>query len=219
MNLAVTTKNLPAFTCPSDTPWVGTSNSGVTNHNYVANFGNTGYRVPADAIALNLERVVEQNMFGITYGGAPFERTGHNFDSFQRPRVVRAFGFASITDGTSNTLLLSETVQGKESTAGRDLRGFTWFGNGAKFMTYLTPNSSQPDVLAAQSQCNIPAGNPPCTGSTSSRPITFAARSRHTGGVQTAMVDGSVSFFSQNIDPVTWNGLGTSQGGEVLGSF
>ena len=219
LNLVVTTKNLPAFTCPSDSPWIGTSFSGVTSHNYVANFGNTGYRVPADAIALNLERVVEQNMFGITYGGAPFERTGHNFDSFQRPKAVRAFGFASISDGTSNTLLLSETVQGRESGGVRDLRGFTWFGNGAKFMTYLTPNSSQPDVLAALSQCNIPAGNPPCTGSTSSRPITFAARSKHTGGVQTAMVDGSVSFVSQNIDAITWNGLGTSQGGEVLGSF
>lgn len=215
-NLVVTTKNLPTFTCPSDTVWTGTSFSGVTSHNYVANFGNTGYRVPADAISLNLERVVEQTMFGINYGGAPFERTGHNFVTFQRPGAVRAFGLGNITDGTTNTLMLSETIQGRESGGVRDLRGFTWFGNGAKFMTYLTPNSSQPDVMAAANQCNIPAGNPPCTASTSSRPITFAARSRHSGGVQAAMVDGSVSFFSQNIDGITWSSLGTSQGGEVV---
>lgn len=214
-NLVVTRARLPMLTCPSDTPWTGTSFSGVTSHNYVANFGNTGYLVPSEAISSNAPRIVQQNMFGLTYGGAPFERTGHNWTSFQGGGVVRAFGFANIPDGTSNTLMLSETVQGTEGPP-RDLRGFSWFGNGATFMTYLTPNSSQPDVLAAASQCNVPGGNPPCTGSTSARPITFAARSRHTGGVQAAMVDGSVTFYSNSIDWATWQALGTAQGGEVV---
>jgi prepilin-type N-terminal cleavage/methylation domain-containing protein/prepilin-type processing-associated H-X9-DG protein len=215
LNLAVTRQRLSTFTCPSDTPWTGTSNSGITSHNYVANFGNTGYLVPSEAIASNVAKVVQQNMFGLTYGGAPFERTGHNWSSFQGAGAVRVFGLNSIPDGTTNTLMLSETLQGTEGPP-RDLRGFTWFGNGAKFMTYLTPNSSQPDVLAAANQCNMPGGNPPCTASTSARPITFAARSRHTGGVQAAMCDGSVTFYSNNIDWPTWQALGTSQGGEVV---
>lgn len=214
-NLPVTRARLGTFTCPSDTPWQGTTFSGVTSHNYVANFGNTGYLFPTDAISSNVARTVRDDMFGLRYGGAPFERTGHNWSSFQGSRSVTAFNFGNITDGTSNTLMLSETLQGPESGSTRDLRGFTWFGNGCTFMTYLTPNSSQPDVLAAASQCiNSPVM--PCTGSTSSRPITFAARSRHTGGVQAAMVDGSVTFYSNNIDWLVWQGLGTSRGGEVV---
>lgn len=214
-NLPVTRTRLSTFTCPSDTPWSGTTFSGITSHNYVANFGNTGYLVPTDAISTNTPRTVRDDMFGLRYGGAPFERTGHNWSSFQGAKVVRAFGFGSITDGTSNTLMLSETLQGPESGSTRDLRGFTWFGNGATFMTYLTPNSSQPDVLAGSGQC-ISSPVMPCTISTSARPITFAARSRHTGGVQATMVDGSVTFYSQNIDWQTWQSLGTSQGGEVV---
>ncbi|MCA9190107.1 MAG: DUF1559 domain-containing protein [Planctomycetales bacterium] len=213
-NLPVTRTTLSVFTCPSDTPWSGTRNSGITSHNYVANFGNTGYLVPSEAIATNVARTVRDDMFGLKYGGAPFERTGHNWSSFQGPRSAQAFKFASITDGTTNTLMLSESLQGPENTSVRDLRGFSWFGNGCTFMTYLTPNSSQPDVLAAASQC-INSPSMPCTGSTSSRPITFAARSRHTGGVQAAMVDGSVTFYSNNIDWATWQALGTSRGGEV----
>jgi prepilin-type N-terminal cleavage/methylation domain-containing protein/prepilin-type processing-associated H-X9-DG protein len=215
LNLVVTRASLPTFTCPSDTPWSGTRNSRITSHNYVANFGNTGYLVPSEAISTNVARTVRENMFDLRYGGAPFERTGHNWTSFQGPRAVRAFGFGSITDGTSNTILLSGTLQGPENGSTRDLRGFSWFGNGAGFMTYLTPNSSQPDVLAAIGQC-INSDRMPCTGSTSSRPITLAARSRHTGGVQATMVDGSVTFYSDSIDWLTWQALGTSQGGEVV---
>ncbi len=44
----------------------------------------------------------------------------------------------------------------------------------------------------------------------------IAPRSMHTGGVNAAMGDGSVQFISQNIDLVTWRGLGTRNGGEVV---
>jgi prepilin-type N-terminal cleavage/methylation domain-containing protein/prepilin-type processing-associated H-X9-DG protein len=43
-----------------------------------------------------------------------------------------------------------------------------------------------------------------------------AARSHHTGGVNTAMGDGSVKFVSNNINFVTWRQLGTRQGNEPL---
>ncbi len=216
LNLRVTTKRLPTFTCPSDTPWTGTRNSGITSHNYLANFGNTGYLWPTEANGQNIERVVINNMFGLVYGGAPFERTGHSFVSFQRPGAARAYAFGTFTDGLSNTLMLSEGIQGPEDATRRDLRSFSWFGNGSNFNTYLTPNSSQPDVMADAGQCVTAPNVPPCTGSTSARPITFAARSRHTGGVQAAMADGSVSFFSNNIDWATWQALGTTRGGEVV---
>ena len=45
--------------------------------------------------------------------------------------------------------------------------------------------------------------------------MTNAARSRHPGGVQCALCDGSVRFVSDNIALDTWRALSTSQGGEV----
>jgi hypothetical protein len=47
----------------------------------------------------------------------------------------------------------------------------------------------------------------------------FAARSEHTGGIQTVLCDGSVRFISDNIDLTLWRSLGTRAGGEVMGEF
>jgi prepilin-type processing-associated H-X9-DG protein len=43
-----------------------------------------------------------------------------------------------------------------------------------------------------------------------------AARSRHPGGVNALLGDGSVRFFADSIDPATWSALGTRAGGEVV---
>jgi len=43
-------------------------------------------------------------------------------------------------------------------------------------------------------------------------------RSRHPGGVNVAMVDGSVKFMKNSVNQVTWWGLGTKAGGEVISS-
>ena len=43
----------------------------------------------------------------------------------------------------------------------------------------------------------------------------LAARSRHTGGVQAVMGDGSVRFVQQTIDINVWRATSTSRGGEV----
>jgi len=47
----------------------------------------------------------------------------------------------------------------------------------------------------------------------------MAARSRHSGGVNACLADGSVHFISNNVDPNTWTALFTVAGGEVLGDF
>jgi prepilin-type processing-associated H-X9-DG protein len=43
--------------------------------------------------------------------------------------------------------------------------------------------------------------------------------SRHVGGAQFGMADGSVRFISENIDRNVYSALGTRDGGEVLGEF
>ena len=48
---------------------------------------------------------------------------------------------------------------------------------------------------------------------------TMAANSRHVGGVQLLLCDGSVRFTSSNIDIGVWRAVGTRNGGEVIGEF
>ena len=45
-----------------------------------------------------------------------------------------------------------------------------------------------------------------------------AARSYHAGGVNAALADGSVRFFTDGISSGTWRALGTMSNGEVPGS-
>ncbi len=47
----------------------------------------------------------------------------------------------------------------------------------------------------------------------------FTSRSYHTGGVNSALMDGSVQFVSSNIDRAIWIAYGTRAGGEVQGEL
>ncbi len=196
LNLPVTTTRLPILTCPSDTPQTQLAQN-LTPHNYVLNFGNTGFI--RDSATANV--VVVQTYGTATYAGAPF-------------KVSQQVRIPEISDGTSNTLLASETVQGQNN----DLRGLTWWGYGSGFMSQIGPNSSSPDVLQSASYCVNQLPNPPCFAPyTDAQPITLAARSRHTNGVNAVMGDGSVRFFNNGVDLLTvWRPLSTSQGGEVI---
>ena len=68
----------------------------------------------------------------------------------------------------------------------------------------------------------FPATDPMfCTQNRDISPATggqwhVAARSKHTGGVNAAFGDGSVRFYSSNIDRAAWSALCTIAGGEVV---
>ncbi len=205
-NLAVTKQRLACYTCPSDTPSEDDNWSGITSHNYGVNYGNTGF---VNRSYIGPDADAEANVSGVLFRGAPFTIG----DSTKRQQ---AFGIASITDGTSRTLMVAELVQGH----GHDLRGFSWWAFGSGFMAYLAPNTNEPDVMQDATYCNSThPRNPPCIGPhTQSMPMTWAARSRHPGGVGAAMCDGSVDFFSENIDINVWRAMSTSQGGETVTS-
>lgn len=47
----------------------------------------------------------------------------------------------------------------------------------------------------------------------------FAARSRHPGGVNVAMADGSVQFVPETINIDIWQALATIAGGEAIGEL
>ena len=123
-------------------------------------------------------------------------------------------GIAGITDGTSNTLAVSELIIG---SVGTDFRGFSQWGDAAGFTTNIGPNSSSPDV---HDYSTAGRGDPPLVplGNLGVNDKYYAARSRHPGGVNTAMCDGSVRFAKNSINIFIWRALSTTNGGEVISS-
>lgn len=65
----------------------------------------------------------------------------------------------------------------------------------------------------------MPPNGPSCTQNFDGGFSMMAATSRHSGGVQAVMGDGSVRFIQQSINLTTWNGLGTRSGQESLGDY
>jgi prepilin-type processing-associated H-X9-DG protein len=142
---------------------------------------------------------------GFTYAGAPYNDI-----------YAGAVTLASITDGLSNTLSHAECVEGQDGPSGQyDLRGFTHWWEGTFFETSLTPNSSLPDQMYASYCYPYYQNNPPCVGA-SNLDYVHASRSRHPGGVNALMGDGSVRFVKNTINIYTWQALSTSRGGEVI---
>jgi prepilin-type N-terminal cleavage/methylation domain-containing protein len=214
-NRFVSSQRMKTYTCPSD---VGENapSGGIQNHNYVVNYGNTTFFQSNVTIAGTT----------IVFGGAPFNAyPGSTSDdgpinASQAATWTRVYGrpmrLTDITDGTANTLMVSEVNQGQ----GLDARGFSWWGGASGFTTLYPPNTTAPDVMTG-AWCNTAnPQNAPCTTSASAPPSELGrrqfARSRHTGGVNVALSDASVRFVSNSVDALTWRAAGTAQGGEVL---
>jgi prepilin-type processing-associated H-X9-DG protein len=102
-----------------------------------------------------------------------------------------------------------------------DYRGDHWIDipGYSQIYTQATPNSSSPDLFFPAERCadnyNRPDLNLPCAPSALEE-TRAASRSRHPGGVNVLMADGSVHFKTQTIDLKIWQALGTIAGGEVI---
>ena len=116
-------------------------------------------------------------------------------------------------------MMASEVRMGIQSPAA-DYRGFSWWGGAAGFTAYSLPNSrTDRDVLTGAGCNDNTGGNPPCTGtSTATRPRMQIARSRHAGGVNVAMCDGSVRLIGESISLASWRALSTAKGGDIPGN-
>ncbi len=128
--------------------------------------------------------------------------------------AVSEVTMASISDGSSNTLLLSE-LKLVEDTDSHDLRGrYHNPGHGGVYFTTLhSPNSSRPDVF---NWCaHNPPADAPCLQSAGN--MQLAARSYHAGTVNAARADGSVTTISDGVDLVAYQAMGSRNGEEVYG--
>jgi prepilin-type N-terminal cleavage/methylation domain-containing protein/prepilin-type processing-associated H-X9-DG protein len=200
---------VPLFLCPSDGQYVVTPGFGPTNY---AACGGTGKG-----------------------GGTPLNADGIFFVN-SRTRI------AQVVDGTSHTALYSESILGTPRGVTppqdpqvdykftllvppltdtncantnqwnvSDGRGFAWVSGEfrcALYNHYYVPNQPTPDCMGVTL-----SGGPP----TQYTPSGWrAARSRHPGGVNVLMADGSAQFVVESIDRGLWLAMATPKGNEIM---
>lgn len=217
-SLAVTTPNIPGvrqkialYVCPSDPQEPTNPNFGPNN--YVACYGD-GLNGGSHDVNSTTD---PPN--GIFYTGS-------------RTRI------ADITDGTSNTAMMSESLQGPGGPAPSDPPPA---GSPLSQVLYGTISPSAP---MTDNTCDNPTGwatdrnskwadgDVYCsiydhyrTPNAShwdciSGPYSWrGARSMHAGGVNLLLGDGSVRFVTNGVNLDTWRALASRNGGEVVGDY
>jgi len=179
-------------------------------------------------------------------GAAPGATPGSPWNSDGMFQAAVPLRLTDVSDGLSNTAMMSEALlgDGPENAGGAipgnpqtvyayagfgnllsdaacasanqwnvsQHRGFMWASGEmrcASYNHYYAPNSPT---------CDCVTNEGPNTATPYESDAFRAARSRHTGGVNILLGDGSVRFVNQGIDLATWRALATRNGGEVVSS-
>lgn len=177
---------IPTMVCPTDIPETTMFWSSWTRGNYAANYGIGPFvSVHTNPTPAN----------SVPNGVGPVG-------------VNSRWAIEQISDGSSNTAMLSELVR---SPSYGDVRGVMHYPEGPLYTHNYTPNDPTPD-LSRNGCVSIPAA--PCTAGHNNwadRNIILTARSRHVAGANIALCDGSVRFVSNGVPLGTWKALGTIQ--------
>jgi len=197
---------IPLYQCPSDDAGVYGNEPGIpesTGHsraNYVVCCSPDG--------SLMEKNRPENQGFDAACNNANNPATKRALFNWQICRSI-----ARVRDGTSNTVALSEVIAGPSGTP--DLRGLWVSDLGIGYSHLRTPNSAIPDQLLGGPYCN-PAKAPCLSSSPCWSTVINAARSFHSGGVNAALADGSVRFFTDSIDAQLWIDLASIDGSEAV---
>jgi prepilin-type N-terminal cleavage/methylation domain-containing protein/prepilin-type processing-associated H-X9-DG protein len=214
------------YSCPSDDDRKSSYQS-MSHHNVMPCFGREWvYAVPWALSGTNRN---PENVLYRTNGTTCGHTSQYNAvftGSAAGTMEPKVFNFGALTDGTSNTIAFSETIQGLADDGISDLRGLIWYGPFAYFTTWLSPNSATPDRGYSNGTTSLFANNTahtkhpiePCTTGTAigDRATYYAARSWHTGGVNVVLADGSGRFVSDQADLETWRAAGSGNGSETV---
>jgi len=196
---------IPAYMCPSDpgsniyTQSQNYGSSPRVKSNYAGNIGN-------------------QNSTGCNIGwnllnGNGAATNGDTYDVTQISGVLMkwpaSINIAAISDGTSNTLLMGEV---RPFCSAHEQDG--WIDSNA-FWTVTGPGLNYPTC----------PDQPGYTGNNCNQigngawGTANSFRSKHVGGVQFTLCDGSSRFINQNIDILTFQKLADRRDGLVVGDY
>jgi prepilin-type N-terminal cleavage/methylation domain-containing protein len=216
-NDAARLQSVPTFICPSDSyTGLATSLGGVNS--YYANSG-------TNILAGSPPTLTSDPNYGMPACNGLFYRES-------------AIKFGEVSDGLSNTFAFAEKIAGDGSNSiatpvsdtfrpgtnpanadealrdcmainpldiskqGVSIVGAPWiqaYHSTTLYYHVLPPNTRS---------CMFPPGR-----------IATTAGSRHTGGVNACVADGSVRFVSSNLELPVWRALGTRSGGETVSEF
>lgn len=146
----------------------------------------------------------------ITYNGKAYDGIGNGVS------------FASITDGTSNTIMVGEAISSRvDIPMGGLSRENNAVNQGRKDHWIIGSDDIDTGNQGDMSEClgstavrmNYPRQNP---GSALFSEYEFSFGSNHSGGANFVFADGSVKFLRDSIAAATYSALGTRAGGEAV---
>jgi len=254
-----TARNVATLRCPSDSHGGGPASPQSDRRQAVTNI----MMSRGDSVVHQLNGATNNDNHN--FRGTTYDRSLPANNGFSASRSMFYYNiektFGSVPDGTSNTILISETVSPSMTgatnirggiavvTSGMDLGGTSpWLYDPTACINVprsdghftVTPSSQwrggrMLDGASVFTAFNtiLPPNAPSCVVGTGDDTNGFlTANSNHSGGVNAARVDGSVSFISEAIDtgglPAVqngsflrgaspfgvWGALGTPEGGE-----
>lgn len=193
------------FLCPSADPmeWqlANWKLEGLTKGNYAANWGSDTY--------MSYQSTTTAGVFGVVDIGSFVSTTDPRCPGTWKMGYGLGTKPADITDGLSNTLMVSEVIGYDSYLDGRGC----WVANAmgsSIFSGKTTPNSTTNDIVPLCEKNNIPISDlRHCTQNQTDGVVFAAARSRHPGGVMAMMADGSTRFTADSVNSAVWAALST----------
>jgi len=189
-NFSLQQMQIPTYTCPSMTPPSGPL-GGTENRAYSSYLFSSGTQDPTLYAYYSFYGVPDP-----AFDGAIIPTRDRVYTPAAAcPAPTR---MASITDGTSNTLLVGESdfkPRGVPSTELGAIWGYGYIGYtfGSTFHPFNKHNNTTT--------------------------LYGAFRSEHTGGANFAFADGSVAFVRESISQQTFQWMSTRAGGEVIPNY
>jgi prepilin-type processing-associated H-X9-DG protein len=197
--LKLATTIIPILLCPSD-------GEGLLHYEYKGN--DPKYQVSPNN---EIKPAATNYLFAagsLTEASPAYRLMQHVTNSLPNGRVVNSVGiFGSdgsarvkdITDGTSNTIMIGESVRFKESPEYTPLWGA---GKYAGLFGRVDPHKDPNDINNCIYRINKRAVQ--CDPKLNGRPYAWTWSGFHSGGVQFAFADGSVHFVGEDIDWVVF---------------
>ncbi len=177
--------NLAVFQCPSDVKYLDGQTIAGTAHYAIENARRSSYWFPA------INRLEDRNC------------TWENDTNTSRCMfgINGACRLGDIGDGTSNTMMLSETPFKKNATVYGPYWNAWNYTSGVEFGQLMNSKLA------------------PCAAQNSVCPYAWGGGSAHAGGMHYAKADGSAGFLSENTAFAILQGLTTIRKDEILGEY
>jgi len=199
-NRVVAATVVPSFLCPSDDSNEGgllNNRSDLNNPDPLGRWAVTSYKACAGSNwDSGLFRWVNNGATGVGGKNAGISdglNRGNGVISSNQTNLNATTRMKDITDGTSNTYIIGEAMPGWSLWN-------WWYNPNAVTATCAVPLNRVLKVVRAPNDW----------------PNNYAFASRHTGGGQFALGDGSVRFVSDSIDTLTYRAFATISSGEVV---